>query len=130
MVEGNGGDSNELALRGNAIIGEIKNLGSLRCTPYAASCTVSIGSLECRSSYFNHDDTCFLDVTIGTIKHLKVGNLDDTYLNTILLGADNTLKVNSIEYYIGIIIECDSADALKGKTLFKLADPALMSPSM
>ncbi|MBQ1216860.1 MAG: hypothetical protein IIX85_02745 [Clostridia bacterium] len=127
LVEGNGGDFNELALRGNVVIGEIKKLGSLRCTPYAASCTVSIGGLECRSSYFNHDDTCFLDVTIGTIKHLKVGNLDDTYLNIILLGADNTLKVNSIEYYIGIIIECDSADALKGKTLFRLADPALMS---
>ena len=127
VVEGNGGSSNELSLRNSAVIGTVKNLGSLRCPPYFDSCHISIGSLECYSCYFGSDGSTSATFTVDTIKYLAYPGSDGTLLNSILLHHINSMEITgSIEHPVGIIMECNSLEDLKGKPLFRLATPALM----
>jgi len=127
-VEGNGGNSNELALRGNAVIGNVKNLGTLRCVPYYDACQISIGSLECYNSYFCDGDSSTVSVTVGTVRYLKYPTLDESYLNSVLIDACASFKVmGSIEYYLHLIVECGTPQELVGKTLLSLGDPNWMN---
>ncbi len=126
-VEGNGGSSNELALRGNAVIETVENLGTLRCVPYYNTCSISIGSMSCYSSYFCDGATSTTTVTIGTMKYLQLPGLDDSYLNTIMIDECADLTVGSADKTFGIIVERDSSEDLKGDVLFTLGDASLMS---